>query len=73
MECEGYEYDILLNTDNSILRHFSEMQIEYHHGYLDLKRKLEMAGFKVKKTCPRIIKNETSKLVIGILFAERIN
>lgn len=46
MDCEGCEYD-LLKEDNSVLRKFSQVQIEFHHGYKILARKLRKAGFAV--------------------------
>lgn len=47
LDCEGCEYELILNSDNSILQHFTCMQIEYHNGYKNLKQKLIEAGFEV--------------------------
>ncbi len=47
MDCEGCEYN-LLNEDNSIIRKFSQIQIEYHYGYKKLVKKLNKAGFQVE-------------------------
>lgn len=51
MDCEGAEYDILLNCPDNILRIISRITMEYH--YLDdnrnlsiLRRFLKMKGFK---------------------------
>ena len=53
MDCEGCEYDIINSTSEKILKRFSHIQIEYHFGYMDLKKKLENCGFKVTVGKPR--------------------
>ena len=40
MDCEGSEYRIILNTDKKILRKFTQIIMEYHFGYQNLKLKL---------------------------------
>ena len=75
IDCEGCEYGILLSSKNSDLRKFEQIQIEYHYGYLNLKRKLEEAGFKVSKTFPKSIINlkaENREMLIGLLYAKRV-
>lgn len=52
IDCEGCEYDIIENTPSKILTQFSSMQIEYHSGFYNLKRKLESIGYNVKVTKP---------------------
>lgn len=47
MDCEGCEYDVILSAPTHVLRKFSYIQIEYHHGYRNLKDKLEQCGFDV--------------------------
>lgn len=47
MDCEGCEYDVILNTSDSILNKFSEIFIEYHDGNESIKNKLTEAGFKI--------------------------
>lgn len=47
LDCEGCEYEIILNADNSILQHFTDIQVEYHNGYKNLRQKLLGAGFEV--------------------------
>lgn len=74
IDCEGCEYEILLEAQNSDLRKFKQIQIEYHYGYLNLKKKLEDAGFKVNKTSPKIIINQNAdnkEMIIGLIYAER--
>jgi FkbM family methyltransferase len=52
VDCEGCEYDTILSSDDGALRCFSHIQIEYHHGYKDLRDKLEKCGFQVSVTRP---------------------
>lgn len=52
VDCEGCEYDVILSASSATLSHFTHIQIEYHYGYENLKRKLEEEGFRVKVTEP---------------------
>ena len=54
MDCEGCEYDIIMSASEDTLSKFSDIQIEYHHGYRGLKERLEKAGFKVVTTRPML-------------------
>jgi len=54
IDCEGCEYEVILSTSDETLRRFNGIQIEYHFGYKNLKRKLEKTGFKVIVTKPKI-------------------
>ena len=54
MDCEGCEYETILSADENTLEKFSHIIIEYHHGYKNLKQKLECCGFVVSVTRPRI-------------------
>lgn len=49
MDCEGCEYNTILNSSKETLRKFTHMQIEYHDGYQNLKTKLQNCGFYVTK------------------------
>ena len=72
IDCEGCEYDSILETPDSILQKFSHIQIEYHYGYKNLKKKLENAGFTVKITKPNYNMNydaSPSSMFIGFLYA----
>ena len=74
IDCEGCEYGVLLNTENSDLRKFEQIQIEYHYGYLNLKRKLEDVGFKVTSTIPKYVTDpdaENKDMVMGFIYAEK--
>ena len=88
VDCEGYEYDIFFETDDASLRAFREMQIEYHYGYLNLKERLEKAGFKVRTIgmgarilsaitgCPAYCRNEEAAqrdMAVGFIIAKRLD
>ncbi len=53
LDCEGCEYETILKSSSKLLSNFSQIQIEYHYGYKNLKSKLEDSGFKVSVTEPR--------------------
>ena len=57
MDCEGCEYDLILEASNEDLNKFSEIMVEYHYGYTELKNKLERAGFIVWYQNPSRVKN----------------
>lgn len=76
MDCEGCEYDSILNERKEALRKFKRILIEYHYGYKELKKQLEKAGFKVTYTKPKKGYNkyaENPKLRTGYIFAEYNN
>lgn len=68
MDCEGSEYDIILSASSKTLRKFSQMTIEYHFGYLDLKKKLESSGFTTSHTPPRMMFGDKN-IRIGLIRA----
>ena len=75
IDCEGCEYGVLLKGNYSDLRKFKQIQIEYHYGYLNLKKKLEGAGFKVTNTLPKCSDNseaENRKMYAGLIYAVRV-
>lgn len=53
MDCEGCEYDTIKSASEETLKKFSQIQIEYHLGFKDLKEKLEKCGFRVVVGEPR--------------------
>ncbi len=72
IDCEGCEYRVLLETKNSDLRKFKQIQIEYHYGYLNIKKKLEGAGFRVTNTMPVHSANseaENKQMLVGLIYA----
>jgi FkbM family methyltransferase len=48
MDCEGCEYEVVLNADLGDLAVFSQVIIEYHNGYREIKKHLEAAGFSTE-------------------------
>lgn len=76
IDCEGYEYDILLNSTDDTLRSFDFIMMEYHYGYGNLVAKLKGAGFSVRHTSPEFdyrpeSAEEFKKMAIGYIFAAR--
>jgi FkbM family methyltransferase len=74
VDCEGCEYDIMLLSPGMVLRQFAYIQIEYHHGYSLLKKRLEGLGFEVQVSSPRRALNHNTGTVIhvGWLYARRL-
>jgi FkbM family methyltransferase len=70
MDCEGCEYDSIISSDQYTLQKFDHIQIEYHHGYRNLKEKLERSGFKVSITRPRFTKYN---MYVGWVYAQNHN
>jgi len=70
MDCEGCEYNILYENE-SVLKKFSRIIIEYHNGYNELKTKLENSGFSVKYTKPNVWVDKSTNIhyVQGYLYA----
>ena len=52
IDCEGCEYDIIFQSTEAILKHFSYIKIEYHQGYKRLEKKLKKSGFHVEISAP---------------------
>jgi FkbM family methyltransferase len=65
LDCEGCEDDTISTAEYQTLQRFSKIQIEYHHGYEQLKQKLETCGFSVKTTKPRKING----MQVGWIYA----
>lgn len=74
LDVEGAEYDILLASKWYIqswaIKNFEQMAIEYHNGYLNLKRRLEKLGFKTWHTTPRVVFYDRT-MRIGLLMAKK--
>lgn len=55
IDCEGCEFDILLNADEAILQRIGHISLEYHDGFtqfshIDLVKYLKYNGFQVEIT-----------------------
>jgi FkbM family methyltransferase len=64
VDCEGCEYDMVLNSNSDTIRKFSHIVIEFHRGFEDLKEKLEKCNFNVNV-------NTSKKNISGFIFAVR--
>ena len=75
IDCEGCEIDVIKFSDKKTLQKFSQIIIEYHYGYKDLKYKLENCGFKVVTTSPLFLLNRQSNtnMYHGYLYATNIS
>ncbi len=76
VDCQGCEYDIILNSSDSDLRKFSQIQIEYHYGHSNLEKRLSNAGFEVhhKQVSRMYYPNRTTRkyVVSGLIYAQRM-
>jgi FkbM family methyltransferase len=53
IDCEGCEFDILLNADKAILQRIDHISLEYHDGFtrfshMDLVKHLKYNGFQIE-------------------------
>jgi hypothetical protein len=69
IDCEGCEYDVILNSTDDLIGSFKYILIEYHHGYKNLKRKLERCGFSVTVSMPRYCKLNNTRSNLNIQFS----
>jgi FkbM family methyltransferase len=67
IDCEGCEYDIILSNGRTMLDKFSHIQVEYHHGFRDLKKHLVDANFEVSHTNPKY----ENGMEIGWIYATK--
>jgi hypothetical protein len=56
IDCEGCEYETILNAPREVLRNFAHLKIEYHYGYRNLVKKLKSSGFLTRHTWPTYCK-----------------
>jgi FkbM family methyltransferase len=71
IDCEGCEYEVILSASDNVLKRFSDIHIEYHYGYRDLKEKLEKSGFNVSVTKPARNLSRMNKQYVGHIYAKR--
>lgn len=74
IDCEGCEYGVILSASAEILRHFSHIQMEYHFGAKDLKKRLIDLDYDVKVSRNRYAKSPDTGILMkaGDLYATRI-
>ena len=67
IDCEGCEYDILLSCPKNILRRFSHIMLEFHHGTDKIVKKLNDCNYRVDiKFLPNYKNNSR-----GYIFASK--
>ena len=74
IDCQGTEYEIILNSSSSTLLRFDQIMMEYHYGYKTLKKYLENIGFKLSVTEPIKFFNIDAKnpyMNLGLLYAKK--
>jgi len=76
IDCEGWEYDILVSASDALLRKFEYFIVEYHYGHEELEKRFVSAGFEVSHTEPAHIhvserQGKYADMYIGMLFAKR--
>jgi len=69
VDCEGCEYDLILNASDKALKAFDQIIIEYHYGYKNLQKQLEICGFTAKNTHPKTTLYN-KKILEGKIFAK---
>jgi FkbM family methyltransferase len=74
VNCEGCEYNLIMDATVVDIGAFSEMLIEYHYGSGKLERKLSQMGFTTSRSENRLQFNrffEDPRLEVGWLHATR--
>lgn len=72
IDCEGPEYEIILNSNRQTLRAFKQIIIEYHKGYVNLAKKFNDVGFSVKHSLPIRSKHNLAEYTYqGIISARQ--
>jgi len=66
VDCEGCEYDLILNASDEALKAFDNIIIEYHYGYRNLVNRLSNI-FRVRFTLPK----EKGGLYVGLIRGEK--
>jgi len=69
VDCEGCEYDLILNASDKALKAFDQIIIEYHYGYKNLQKQLKICRFKVKNTHPKTTLYN-KRILEGKIFAK---
>jgi len=72
MDCEGCEYDAVLNSKR--IGELRQIQMEYHYGPERLVEALRKAGFEVEATRPKRLYNSRArdpKVLLGYIYARK--
>ena len=73
IDCEGCEYEFILNASPEELGKFHSIIGEYHYGYLKLLKKFSEVGLRASFSKPHIQYNKDSRTVmlVGNFYAYR--
>jgi len=71
MDCEGCEQTVILNSSKDTIQKFSQIFIEYHYGYKDLKEKLNHLGYSLNISRPTCNPFVTPKMQIGDIISKK--
>jgi len=69
VDCEGCEYDLILNSSSKSLKAFDQIIIEYHYGYRNLVKRLRQAEFNVKYGLPKYA--EDNNMYLGLIYCDK--
>lgn len=72
IDCEGCEYDVILNSSDKILRSFNVILVEYHYGYKKIKNRLEKCGFVTKVSGPTYYPQSIKPNTQNTKFSNRV-
>ncbi len=73
VDCEGCEYELILNAKEEILLRFKQIIIEYHYGYKNLISKLKPI-FRMRHTLPQCMHDSDKKekqMYRGLILCDR--
>jgi FkbM family methyltransferase len=73
VDCEGCEYDIFRHVSSATLKRFDVINVEYHHGYMDIVERLKKEGYEVSYTKPRMSYTQLfrTSIISGDIIAVR--
>jgi FkbM family methyltransferase len=66
VDCEGCEYDLILNASDEALHTFDQIIMEYHYGYINIVKRLRQASFAVKYSLP-------NRMQLGLIYCKNIS
>jgi hypothetical protein len=69
LDCEGCEYDVLINSPDTLIGSFRSILVEYHYGYRNIKDKLERCGFRTRVTRPTFRGKSANKSNLNVYFS----
>lgn len=73
MDCEGCEYEVLLNSRDEYLLPFDQIILEYHHGADNIVERLVKAGYDLDLLDIKGRRVNQMSQRMGLLYARRVN